>query len=219
MKKKIQNLNLIKAIIISVCFCCISISTNAQNDMFTFLRKIKVDHKGAAGACDGSAFNTKGDIIAASDNTGLTKLFRVDDGSLVSTIKHNEGEVSAKDGETNVIHFTSDDKYAVTGMNETGAKIWNVKTGEMVKNLGHGQNTDGAAFSPNDKWIAVAHDRFCAVYSLWDYKKVAEFSVDRQEVNAVDWSEDGSILLLGGDAHGVKIVRSSDWNIDIGCSF
>jgi len=88
-----------------------------------------------------------------------------------------------------------------------------LETGEMVKNLGHGQNTDGAAFSPDDKWIAVAHDRFCTVYSLWDYDKVAEFSVPKQEVNAVDWTEDGSLLMLGGDAHGVQIVRTSDWKL------
>jgi hypothetical protein len=84
--------------------------------MLTLLRKIQVDQKGTADACHGSAFTTKGDIIAVSDNTGLTKLFKVSDGSLVRTIKHNEGEVSAQDGETNFIHFSSDDKFAVTGI-------------------------------------------------------------------------------------------------------
>ncbi len=181
--------------------------------MLTLLQKIKVDDQGVAGACDGSAFNNRGDIIAASDNTGLTKLFRVSDGSLVSTIRHNENEVSAKDGETNVVHFTSDDRFVVTGMNETGAKIWNVKTGEMVKNLGHGQNTDGAAFSPDDKWIAVAHDRFCAVYTFSEYKKVAEFSVPKGEVNAIDWAEDGSLMLLGGDQHSIQIVETVNWQV------
>jgi WD40 repeat protein len=202
-----------KHIIALLLFCGSLISANAQGEMFTLLQKIKVDHQGTAGACDGSAFNTKGDIIAASDNTGLTKLFNVADGKLVSTIQHNESEVSAADGETNVIHFTSDDKFAVTGMNDTGAKIWKLKSGKMVKNLGHGQNTDGAAFSPDDKWIAVAHDNFCAVYSLWDFRKVAEYSVRKNEVNAVDWSEDGSLLLIGGDANGVMIVRVSDWKL------
>lgn len=188
-------------------------SVGAQDEAFTFLRKIKVDHQGTAGACDGSAFNTKGDLIAASDNTGLTKLFKVSDGTHVLTIRHNETEVSAQHGETNVIHFSPDDKFAVTGMNKTGAKIWNLETGEMVKNIGHGANTDGAAFSPDGKWIAVAHDNFCAVYSLWDYQKVAEYSVQKNEVNAIDWSGDSSIFMLGGDARGIKIVRVSDWKV------
>lgn len=192
---------------------CSNMPAKANDNLLILLRKIEVDHQGKAGACDGSAFNTAGNIIAASDNTGLTKLFNVADGTLVHTIQHNETEVSAKSGETNVIHFTSDDKYAVTGMDKTGAKIWDMETGEMIKNLGHGQNTDGAAFSPDNKWIAVAHGRFCAVYSLWDYKKVAEFSVEKWEVNAVDWSEDSSMFILGGDAHGVKVVRVSDWQV------
>jgi WD40 repeat protein len=213
MKNKKEHSRVIKAMIVLTCLWGNSLSTDAQDNLFTLLRKIQVDHQGTAGACDGSAFNTRGDLIAASDNTGLTKIFRVADGKLVQTIQHNEGEVSAADGETNVIHFTSDDKFAVTGMNDTGAKIWKLKSGKMVKNLGHGQNTDGAAFSPDDKWIAVAHDNFCAVYSLWDYEKVAEYSVRKNEVNAVDWSEDGSLLLIGGDANGVMIVRVSDWKL------
>ncbi|MCF8380398.1 MAG: hypothetical protein K9H49_12515 [Bacteroidales bacterium] len=203
----------LKIVIVLFSFCFNSISFYAQDNMLVLLHKIQVDHQGTAGACDGSTFSTRGDIIAASDNTGLTKLFNVADGTQVYTIQHNESEVSAKRGETNVIHFTSDDKFAVTGMDKTGAKIWDLKTGEMVKNLGYGQNTDGAAFSPDNKWIAVAHDRFCAVYSLWDYEKVAEFSVPKQEVNAVDWTEDGSLLLLGGDAYGLKIVRADGWEV------
>ncbi|HKK63141.1 MAG TPA: hypothetical protein VJ951_11280 [Bacteroidales bacterium] len=208
-----KNSNVIKSLIVSMCLSGILIQVHAQNEMFTLLKKIKVDNHGVAGACDGSAFNTKGDIIAASDNTGLTKLFKVDDGSLVRTIQHNEGEVSGPNGETNVIHFTSDDRFAVTGMNKTGAKIWDLETGEMVKNIGHGQNTDGAAFSPDNKWIAVAHNNFCAIYSLWDFQKVAEYSVRKHEVNAIDWAEDGSLFMLGGDAHGVKIVRTLDWQV------
>ncbi len=213
MKNQAYHLFFARAMIGLACLYATPAFIHAQDNLFTLLHKIQVDHQGTAGACDGSAFSTRGDLIAASDNTGLTKIFRVADGKLVQTIQHNEGEVSAADGETNVIHFTSDDKFAVTGMNDTGAKIWKLRSGKMVKNLGHGQNTDGAAFSPDDKWIAVAHDNFCAVYSLWDYKKVAEYSVRKNEVNAVDWSEDGSLLLIGGDAKGVMIVRVSDWKL------
>jgi WD40 repeat protein len=213
MKKKIQLYCPAQGIILVFFLSSFSTILHAQSDILTFIRKIKVDHQGTAGACDGSAFSTKGDIIAASDNTGLTKLFKVEDGSLISVIKHSEGEVSAAQGETNVIHFSPDDKYAVTGMDKTGAKIWDVKTGEMIKSLGYGQNTDGAAFSPNDKWIAVAHNRLLAVYTLWDYKKVAEFSVPKWEVNAVDWAEDASFLALGGDGSGVQIIRTEDWEL------
>jgi WD40 repeat protein len=213
MKIKSYRAEALRKTIVLACILYAASPTHAQDNLFMLLRKIQVDHQGTAGACDGSAFSTRGDLIAASDNTGLTKIFRVADGKLVQTIQHNEGEVSAADGETNVIHFTSDDKFAVTGMNDTGAKIWKLKSGKMVKNLGYGQNTDGAAFSPDDKWIAVAHDNYCAVYSLWDYTKVAEYSVRKNEVNSVDWSEDGSLLLIGGDANGVMIVRVSDWKL------
>jgi WD40 repeat protein len=209
MKKTIVNLTSTGLLILSLGIGPLS----GESDILTLLRKIQVDHQGVAGACDGSAFNTQGDIIAASDNTGLTKLFNVSDGSPVLTIQHNEFEVTGAHGETNVIHFSADDAFAVTGMNKTGAKIWNLATGEMIKNLGHGENTDGAAFSPDNKWIAVAHDNKCAVYSLWDYEKVAEYSVQKWEVNAVDWSEDSSLFMLAGDAHGVKIISVGDWNV------
>ncbi len=63
MKKSSENSILTNAQFILFFICCISISINAQNNMFSLVRKIKVDHQGKAGACDGSAFNTKGDII------------------------------------------------------------------------------------------------------------------------------------------------------------
>lgn len=179
-----------------------------------FLQKIKVDEKGTAGAIDGCAFNRKGDLVAASDNTGLTKIYKVADGTLVTQVKHNENEVGKANGETNAIHFSKDDKYFLTGMNKTGCKIWELATGKMIKNLGHGKNTDGAAFSPDGKWIAVAHRDVAAVYRLWDFEKVIEIPhPTRNECNSIDWSSDSSLLITGSDGGCCKIIRTSDWKV------
>lgn len=186
---------------------------SAQTNFLTLIRKIQVDDQGTKGACDGCAFNHAGSVIAASDNTGLTKFFDVTDGSLIRVIRHNEGEVSAANGETNVIHFSPDDQFVLTGMNKTGAKIWDLSSGEMIKNIGHGKNTDGAAFAPNGKWVAIGHGKRAVVYSLSDDAKLGEFSVAKWEVNSVDWSSDSSIFVLCGDGHDVKIVRTDDWTV------
>ena len=82
-----------------------------SSEMLTLIRKIQVDHQRAAGAVDGCAFSTKGDFVAASDNTGLTKIYRVADGEFVMQVKHNDKKVSKANGETNAIHFSVDDRY------------------------------------------------------------------------------------------------------------
>jgi WD40 repeat protein len=190
------------------------------SETLTLIRKIQVDRQGTAGAVDGCAFSTKGDLVAASDNTGLTKIYRVADGEFVLQVKHNERKVSRSNGETNAIHFSVDDRYFLTGMNDTGCKIWELATGKMIKNLGHGKNTDGAAFSPDGKWVAVAHDHIAAVYRLWDFEKVAEIGHPKSECNSIDWSSDGSLLITGSDGACCKITRTADWqalhNIDFG---
>ncbi len=185
--------------------------STSSSEMLTLIRKIQVDKQGTAGAVDGCAFSTKGDLVAASDNTGLTKIYRVSDGKFVMQVKHNEEEVSGSDGETNAIHFSVDDRYFLTGMNDTGCKIWELSTGKMLKNLGHGKNTDGAAFSPDGKWVAVAHDDIAAVYRLWDFEKVAEIGHPKSECNSIDWASDGSLLVSGSDGACCKITRTADW--------
>ncbi len=182
------------------------------SDVLELLRRIQVDDQGTAGAVDGCAFSTSGELVAASDNTGLTKVYRVSDGGFVTQVKHAEGKVSASNGETNAVHFSPDDRYLLTGMNDTGCKIWELATGEMIKNLGRGKNTDGAAFSPDGKWVAVAHDEVAAVYRLWDFAEVASIPhPTKRECNSIDWSSDSTLLATGSDDACCKITRAADW--------
>jgi WD40 repeat protein len=186
---------------------------------FNLIRKIKVDEKGAAGACDGCAFSHAGDILAVSDNAGFTKLYRVADGSFIRQVEHMEEYApKASAREINAIHFTPNDKCFLTGMNDTGCKIWETETGKMIKNLGRGYNTDGAAFAPNGKWVAVGEQQTARIYNWPDCNKVAEFTVGYGktrgvEVNSVDWSDDSAYLLLGGDGEDVAVLRTSDWSV------
>ena len=189
-------------------------------DTLTLVHRIRVDDQGTAGAVDGCAFSTKGDLVAASDNTGLTRVYRVSDAELVIEVRHNQRRVSGADGETNAIHFSPDDRYFLTGMNDTGCKVWELATGRMIKNLGRGRNTDGGAFSPDGKWLAVAHDDVATIYRPGTFEKVAEVLHPKTECNSIDWASDGSLLITGSDGACCKITRTADWevlhNIDFG---
>ncbi len=190
----------------------VSYASDSQG-FLTLIRTIQVDELGVAGAIDGCAFSTDGSLVAASDNHGNTKVYDVGTGEMIQSVYHAESEVRMRNGETNAIHFSPDDKLMLTGMNDTGCKIWNLKTGEMVKNLGHGRNTDGAAFSPNGKWVAVAHDDIAAVYRIRDYKKVWELKHPKTEVNSVDWSTDSKHLVTGSDGGGIRISKVDLWDV------
>ncbi len=191
---------------------------------FTLVHKIKVDYKGPAGAIDGCAFSNNGQWVAASDNHGFTMIYDLETGEELKRFKHTEeGDdlaegVHTRGGETNAVHFSPDDQLLLTGMNETGCKIWDIETGELVVNLGHGMNCDGAAFSPDGQWVAAGHQALLVVYRMSDFEKVWELEHPghpESEVNSVDWSPDTKFLVSASDRGGVRVSRAGagQWEV------
>ena len=186
---------------------------NLDAALYNLVHRIQVDEKGTAGAIDGCAFSSDGRIVAASNNNGKTRLYRVEDGEQILEVDHAEYDVSMSGGETNAIDFSPDDRWFLTGMNDTGCKVWETQTGKLVKNLGHGTSTDGAAFSPDGKFLAVAQNEMAVIYSLPDFGKVAEISHTEGECNMVDWSVDSALLASCAGDGAVKVSKASNWGL------
>lgn len=97
-----------RALILGTIFA-LSLQTASAGSLLTLLHKIQVDPMGPAGACDGVAFSPDGQIVAASDNQGNTRLYRVDSGEKIMEVHHAEwDEVRGEhrpSGETNAIEF------------------------------------------------------------------------------------------------------------------
>ena len=184
----------------------IAFTGSALADMFVLTNRIQVDALGPAGASDGK-------IVAASDNRGATSLYRVDNGELMLRVNHAEYDVSKAGGETNAIDFSPDGKWFLTGMNDTGCKIWDARSGKLVMQLGNGTSTDGAAFSPDGRFVAVAQNKLAVIYSLPDFKVVAEIDHTEGECNMIDWAFDSSLFASCAGGGTVKVTRSKDWKV------
>ncbi len=185
--------------------------TSFNETILTPLYKIQVDPAGTLGATDGLAFSNDGSFLAASDNLANAYLYRESDLTLQQQFNHTTIAFAGRhqsDGEINAIDFSVDDKLMLTGVNDNGTKVWDVKTGALLYHLNQGTNTDGAAFSPNGKWMAAAANGIVKVFDVQNnFVEIASINASSDEVNTVDWSKDSEFLILAAD-DGAPINKS-----------
>jgi WD40 repeat protein len=189
-------------------------STLDTAQILTTIGKFNIDPRGTAGGSDGVNFNRSGSMAAVANDKGECILYDVSTWSQLLKISHYKGKIKEYDDkQINNISFSANDSLFATGMNNTGVKIWEAKTGKLIKRLADGTNSDGLAFSPNGKWIAVASDNKAVVYALPDYQEIfsTEFA-PKKECNSIDWSPDSKYLLAAGDSR-IKIIASAGWSL------
>lgn len=181
----------------------IPLGTSSDDNILTPVYKIQADPAGTLGATDGLAFSNDGSLLAVSDNLANAYLYRESDLTLQQQFNHTTIAYAGRhqsDGEINAIDFSVDDKLMLTGVNDNGTKVWDVETGSLLYHLNQGTNTDGAAFSPNGKWMAAAADGTVKIFDVQnDFVEIASIEASSDEVNTVDWSADSQFLALAAD--------------------
>lgn len=201
--------------------------SSSDPNLLSLLYTIQVDPNGTLGASDGVAFSKDGTILAASNNLADAILYDALTGApLGVTVDHANVPFTGganSDGEINAIDFSVNDALFVTGANNLGAKVWETATGNLVTQLNNGTNTDGAAFSPDGRWLATAADGNVNIYDVNNnFSLVTSFLVSTREVNSIDWSSNSQFLVVGaGDgatlpdgttASGIRLYDTSNWS-------
>ena len=186
-----------------------------QQGPMRFIRKIKADPLGTAGAVDGCEFSKDGKFFTASDNHGECRVYRVSDGKLLGKVTHKliKNTQHAKEGEINAVPFSHDGKVFCTGRNDDGTKIWSTRDFRLVKHLIDDAETDGADFSPNGKWFASGEDGILNIYSYPGFQKLHRFRKGKGSVNSVDFTRDSSMVAYAKSDGKVRVIRTSDWKI------
>jgi len=95
--------------------------TFGQDEMFSLIRKINVDHLGTVGQIDGCEFSKDNYYIIASDNHGTAKIYIRSSGKYVNEVKHivsNNLEFE-RAGKVNAVGYSYNRKYLYTGINCT----------------------------------------------------------------------------------------------------
>ncbi|XP_033735224.1 mitogen-activated protein kinase-binding protein 1-like isoform X2 [Pecten maximus] len=102
--------------------------------------------------------------------------------------------------------FSPDGKHIVTGESghQPAVRVWNVEDKSQVSELhGHKFGVNCVAFSPNLKYLVSVGSQHDMIVNVWNWRtatKVASNKVS-SKVNAVDFSEDGSMFVTVGNRH------------------
>ena len=184
-------------------------------------------------ALDGGSFHPTGNRVAVSDNATTVRIFdlgsRSECPTVLKTFTHDSGfkygnpatRSQDSDGECNCVSFTSDGHWMLTGINDHGVRIWNVKTGAQSQHLDRRSSVDGAAFSKDDQFVGVGAFSLLKVYRFnastgkADIMPVMTSDFGAGEINAVDFSDDGKyVVAVGGVGSGqVRIFNTGDWSL------
>lgn len=111
-------------------------------------KPIKNGHKNSI-----NSIAINGDLIASASDDKTIKVWSIETGKLMNTLK----------GHTNgVLSVAIDAKYIVSGSKDNTMKIWNINTGECIKSLEHSQwvsnvciNKDRIVSGSNDDIIKI----------------------------------------------------------------
>ncbi|NTV51179.1 MAG: TIR domain-containing protein [Geobacteraceae bacterium] len=157
----------------------------------------------------GIAVNRVGTHILSGHRNGLVRLWNVETGECLMTMKGHLGKV-------NSLAITPDGCFAVSGSDDKTIKIWHLESGTCVGTMeGHQAQEILVAISPDGTLIASTGYSDTTV-RLWDLKSGLCLQVikkgDKWTPISVAFTTDGSRLLVGscdGDIHVYRLTGVS----------
>ena len=139
------------------------------------------------------SFSPDGGFLAIVDSTGEVSLWDVAE----------EAQVWQKKGHTDWIRsvaFDARGQTLATGSHDKTIKLWDVKTGELIKSLDNGSRVYSIAFSPDYDTLASGGDE--EIVKLWD---VRTGHCRQKLIGHRTWV---GVVTFGRDAYGDEVLAS-----------
>lgn len=162
--------------------------------------ELRAVHQGYINAV---AFNAHRPWLASAGQDGLARVWDATDGHEITAIDTKRDQVRdvawSPDGSRLAL--------AVGDVNAPGVWIWNADRG----GLEHQHTTmyawaDALSWSPEGEQLAVARGDSLEIWLAARGATRTRFSRSKRDVNAVDWSADGSTIAYGSDDGWVRVV-------------
>jgi WD40 repeat protein len=146
-------------------------------------------------------------IITSSQN-GIVKLWNLERGKLIKTIKGYSTLVNITDS----IAFSPDGKYLATGNNDGTVEIWEPSTGKLLITLKwNSALIDSVVFSPDGRVLVTGNADGTIKILGQEGKLVRTLFGHSGSVNSIAISSDSKIFITGGSDKTIKI-----WNLVTG---
>lgn len=158
------------------------------------------------------AFSPDGKYIATGDVDGDVGFWEVGDDEAIDYVDLG--------GDVQGVAFSSDGRYLAADGNDGNVIVWllDVATRTTVKGTyvhSDAGNINSIAYSPNDRYVAVAMDHRWAF--LWDLNSGERYGWgknDASEVYDVAFSPDGRYLATGNDNGDLTLWELNSWWMD-----
>ncbi len=151
------------------------------------------DHEGAP--ILSLAFAPDGEQLAVGTDT-YTALWSLSEQTLIAALPTGGGGISE------VMLYSPDGRFLVTGGRPEDVTVWDTKAAEMVAVLPDmGGDRLSAAFSPDGNLLLIS--LLYGPVALWDMSQITEETIQRADLDVevdsiltVDWTDDGFLLAL-----------------------
>ncbi|HEX4696947.1 MAG TPA: TIR domain-containing protein, partial [Candidatus Udaeobacter sp.] len=198
-------------VLLAVEACRADQNRDALGSLWLALRRTPLLHASFSGhqakvAC--VAMNPAGNRVASGGGDNLIKVWDVQTGVVLNTLKDHAGSVLT-------VAWSPDGKQIVSGSYDRSIKLWDGQSGTLIRTFtGHEAPVLSIAWSPDGQRIASgSYDHFIKV---WNAKSGAlERSLDAHEdaVSAIAWSPDGATLASGGADFRLKFWDAASWTL------
>ncbi len=154
-------------------------------------------------------FCPSGDIVACISRSWFIELLNAHTGKLIKTIK------DSRNTDINAMAFSTEDNMLITvgfcERNTSCIEYWDTGAGELIRDILIETNITDAAFSPDNKILAVTGNNSHPL-QFWDVKTGKHLkNAEKSDVDYeyIAFSHDGSRLVTGGSWEYVSL-----WDVD-----
>lgn len=152
------------------------------------------------------ACSPDGGIFAAGTTTGAIKLWRLTDGTPLSTLHGHTNWVMS-------VAFSPDGKLLATGNQDGVAQLWDVATGRLLRPLqGHNDRVWRVAFSPDGTLLASGgEDHTIRLWEVATGRCISTMLGHETRVWSVAFTPSGDVLVSGSQDKSVRL-----WDVSTG---
>ena len=173
---------------------------------------------GGGGTVGPAAVSADGGLIVVPSSSGVTQVYEVGSGKLVSSVRHGAAindvafapapALSLTAGGDGASGVAADSSFFVTGGRDGIVRRWETRTGRPAGTFNHGAGIRDLAISPDGKLLATAAGEATRVWSVADRRLVRALP-QSFPVTGVSFDPDGGALLT--IARDVRVFDVATW--------